>query len=96
VNVRAFTSSARPWFLVAGALCVVGIVLGGNGEHLLVSLGGVAFLFACTRYIALAVRDDPVRSEIVGRRGLMGLAAQESRIGQRRRAARRAARGNRR
>jgi hypothetical protein len=52
VNVRAFTTAARPWSLL--------------------------------------------RSEIVGRRGLMGLAAQESRIGRRRRAAGRAARGHRR
>ena len=91
----ALTTSARPWFAVAVALCVAGAVLGGRAEDVLVSVGGIAFLLACTRYIALAVRDDPVRSEIVGRRGLMGLAAQESRVAQRRRAAKRAARAER-
>jgi hypothetical protein len=90
--VRALTTSARPWFALAAVLCVVGVLLGGGPEHVLVSVGGVAFLFACVRYIALAVRDDPVRSGIVGRRGLMGLAAQESGIAQRRRAAKRARR----
>jgi uncharacterized membrane protein YhhN len=92
MSARGLTTSARPWFLLAVAICVVGVVLGGRPEAVLVSVGGIAFLLACTRYIALAVRDDPVRSRIVGRRGLMGLAAQESGVAQRRRAAKRAAR----
>jgi hypothetical protein len=50
---------------------------------------GVLFA-ACVRYTILAVRDDPLRSLIVARRGLLGWMATES-AGGRRRARRRAA-----
>jgi hypothetical protein len=92
MDAPALLSGSRPWFAAAAALCVVGLVaFGGTARAVLESVAGIVFLLACTRYIGLAVRDDPVRSRMV-RRGLVGLAAQESGIAQRRRAATRAGR----
>jgi hypothetical protein len=79
-------SGSRPWFTVAVALVVVGFVLGGGPRNVLVSVGGIVFLLACIRYVALAVRDDPVRSRIVAREGLVGRIAEESGTAKRRRA----------
>jgi hypothetical protein len=86
MDPRVLTSGSRPWFAVAVAICVVGLALGGGARDVLVSVGGIAFLLACTRYIALAVRDDSVRSRIVARETLMGTTAREAGIAQRRRA----------
>jgi hypothetical protein len=79
-------SGSRPWFAAAVAMVVVGFVLGGGSRNVLVSVGGLVFLLACIRYIALAVRDDPVRSRIVAREGLVGRIAEESGTAKRRRA----------
>ena len=55
-------------------------------------IGGMVVLLAgCIRYTVLAVRDDPLRSLIVARRGLSGLMAAESRGWRRRRARQRSA-----
>jgi hypothetical protein len=95
MDARVLTSGSRPWFAVAVVLCGVGLALGGGARNVLVSMGGIAFLLACTRYIALAVRDDPVRSRMVARETLLGTTVRESGIAQRRRAAKRATRARR-
>ncbi|MEA2255667.1 MAG: hypothetical protein QOG35_1712 [Solirubrobacteraceae bacterium] len=82
-----------PWFALAALLCVVGFVaFSGTGQAILELAAVAALLGACIRYVALAVRDDSVRSLIVARRGLVGWMAAESGSARRRRAAARAER----
>ena len=62
-----------PWFLLAGLLCVVALVLlHGTAQAVAFAVGVCVLLGASIRYIGLAVRDDPVRTGIVSRDGLIG------------------------
>ena len=81
-----------PWF-VLGALLVIGGSLAFHDPtaSYLVFGGMVVLVAACIRYSVLAVRDDPLRSLMVARRGLVGWMATETAGGRRRRARRRAA-----
>jgi hypothetical protein len=73
-------------------LDVVGVVAFDGMTEAVIFFAGVAVLVAaCIRYTVLAVRDDPLRSLIVARRGLIGWMAAESRGGRRRRARQRSA-----
>ena len=55
------------------------VVLDGMGEDVVVLAGFVVLFGACLRYTVLAVRDDPLRSLPVSRRGLIGWMSAESR-----------------
>jgi hypothetical protein len=62
-----------PWFLLAGVLGVVALaVLHGTAQAAAFAAGVCVLLGASIRYIGLAVRDDPVRTQIVSRDGLIG------------------------
>lgn len=62
-----------PWFVLAGVLCVVALVaLHGTAQAVAFALGVCVLLGASIRYIGLAVRDDPVRTRILSRDGLIG------------------------
>ena len=83
---------ALPWFVLGALLVIVGSFALRDPTESYVVVGGMGVLFAaCVRYTILAVRDDPLRSLIVARRGLLGWMATESAGGRRRRARRRAA-----
>lgn len=92
-RVRVWLATrALPWFALGLVLTVGGVVvLDGMGENVVVLVGFVVLLAACLRYTVLAIRDDPLRSLLVSRRGLIGWMSAESRRGRRRRAAQRAA-----
>jgi hypothetical protein len=80
-----------PWF-VLGAVLVIGgsFAFRDPTESYLVVAGMVVLVAACIRYTVLAVRDDPLRSLMVARRGLAGWMASETAGGRRRRARQRA------
>ena len=62
-----------PWFLLAALLGVVAFaVLRGTAQAAVFAAGVCVLLAASIRYIGLAVRDDPVRTRIVSRDGLIG------------------------
>jgi hypothetical protein len=62
-----------PWFVLAGVLCVVALVaLHGTAQAVAFALGVCVLLGASIRYVGLAVRDDPVRTGILSRDGLIG------------------------
>jgi membrane protein implicated in regulation of membrane protease activity len=62
-----------PWFLLAGVLCVVALAaLHGTAQAVAFAVGVCVLLAASIRYVGLAVRDDPVRTRIVSRDGLIG------------------------
>jgi hypothetical protein len=83
---------ALPWFALGALLVIVGSIALHDPAESYVVIGGVAILFAaCVRYTVLAVRDDPLRSLLVARRGLLGWMATETAEGRRRRARQRAA-----
>jgi hypothetical protein len=83
---------ALPWFALGAVLVIVGsFAFHDPTESYLVVAGMVVLFGACVRYTVLAVRDDPLRSLIVARRGLLGWMATESPGGRRRRARQRAA-----
>ena len=92
-RVRVWLATrALPWVVLGLVLTVGGlVVLDGMGEDVVVLLGFVVLLGACLRYTVLAIRDDPLRSLLVSRRGLIGWMSAESGRGRRRRAAQRAA-----
>ena len=92
-RVRVWLATrALPWFALGLVLTVGGVVvLDGMGENVVVLVGFVVLLAACLRYTVLAIRDDPLRSLLVSRRGLIGWMSAESRRGRRRRAEQRAA-----
>jgi hypothetical protein len=62
-----------PWFVLAAVLGVVAIVvLNGTAEAVLFVVAVGVMLGASIRYVGLAIRDDPVRRDILSRDGLMG------------------------
>ena len=67
------------------------MVLDGSAEAAVVLAGFVVLFAAGVRYTVLAVRDDPLTSLLVSRRGLIGWMSAESRAGRRRPARQRAA-----
>ena len=83
---------ALPWFALGAVLVIVGSFALHDPTESYVVVAGMFVLFAaCVRYTVLAVRDDPLRSLIVARRGLLGWMATETAGGRRRRARHRAA-----
>jgi hypothetical protein len=85
-------TGALPWFVLGAVLVIVGsFALHDPTESYVVVAGMVVLFAACVRYTVLAVRDDPLRSLMVARRGLLGWMATESAGGRRRRARQRAA-----
>jgi hypothetical protein len=83
---------ALPWFVLGAVLVIAGwFALHDPTESYVVVAGMVVLFAACVRYTVLAVRDDPLRSLMVARRGLLGWMATESAGGRRRRARQRAA-----
>jgi hypothetical protein len=83
---------ALPWFGLGVLLVIVGsFAFHDPTESYLVVAGVFVLAAACIRYTVLAVRDDPLRSLMVARRGLLGWMATESAGGRRRRAQKRAA-----
>ena len=85
-------SHALPWFGLGALLIAVGsFAFHDPTESYLVVAGMVVLVAACIRYTVLAVRDDPLRSLMVARRGLVGWMATETAGGRRRRARQRAA-----
>jgi hypothetical protein len=83
---------ALPWFGLGALLVIVGSFAFRDPTESYVVVAGMFVLAAgCIRYSVLAVRDDPLRSLMVARRGLLGWMATESAAGRRRRARRRAA-----
>jgi len=68
-------------------------VLDGTGEAAVVVAGFVVLFCACVRYTILSVRDDPLTSLLVSRRGLIGWMS--GRVPHRPSPARRAARRRR-
>ena len=92
-GLRLFLATrALPWFLLGALLVLVGsVALHDPAESYVVVAGMVVLFAACVRYTVLAVRDDPLRSLMVARRGLLGWMSAESTGGRRRRARRRAA-----
>jgi hypothetical protein len=91
-GLRAYLATrALPWFGLGALLVVVGSVgFHDPMESYLVVAGVFVLVAACIRYSVLAVRDDPLRSLMVARRGLLGWMATENATGRRRRARRRA------
>jgi hypothetical protein len=88
------TTRALPWFGLGALLVLVGsFALHDPAESYVVVAGMVILFAACVRYTILAVRDDPLRSLIAARRGLLGWMSAESAGGRRRRARQRAAAG---
>jgi hypothetical protein len=83
-RVRAWLATrSLPWFAVGLVLTVGGVVvLDGTGEAAVVLAGFVVLFCACVRYTILSVRDDPLTSLLVSRRGLIGWMSAESRAGQ--------------
>jgi hypothetical protein len=62
-----------PWFLLAAVMAIVAlVVLHGEAQALVLLAGLLVMLGAAIRYVGLAVRDDPVRTEILSRDGLIG------------------------
>lgn len=92
-GVRPYLAThALPWFGLGALLVIVGSVALHDPAESYVVVAGMFVLFAaCVRYTVLAVRDDPLRSLMVARRGLLGWMSTESAGGRRRRARRRAA-----
>ena len=85
-------SHALPWFGLGALLVIVGsVAFHDPTESYLVVAGMLVLVAACIRYTVLAVRDDPLRSLMVARRGLLGWMATETAGGRRRRARQRAA-----
>jgi hypothetical protein len=83
---------ALPWFGLGALLVIVGsFAFHDPMESYLVVAGVFVLAAAGIRYSVLAVRDDPLRSLMVARRGLLGWMATESAAGRRRRARQRAA-----
>lgn len=92
-RLRAYVAThALPWFALGALLVLVGSVAFHDPAESYLVVGGVfVVVAACIRYSVLAVRDDPLRSLMVARRGLLGWMATEDAAGRRRRARRRAA-----
>lgn len=62
-----------PWFLLAAVMAIVAlVVLHGEAQALVLLTGLLVMLGAAIRYVGLAVRNDPVRTEILSRDGLIG------------------------
>ena len=62
-----------PWFLLAAVLGVVAlVVLHGTAQAVLLTVAVIVLLGASIRYIGLAVRDNPVATNVVSRDGLIG------------------------
>jgi len=78
----------RQWFVLSMLLCIVGFLgFTGTAQAMAEAAAVLVLWGACIRYLMLAVRDDPVRSLIVARRGLVGWMAADSGSRRRRRAA---------
>jgi hypothetical protein len=59
-----------PWFVLAAVLLFVGaVVLRGTPQAVFNSAAALTFLGACMRKVGLAVRDNAVSAEMIGRRG---------------------------
>ena len=79
-RVRVYLATrALPWFVLGAVLVIAGwFALHDPTESYVVIAGMVVLFAACVRYTVLAVRDDPLRSLMVARRGLLGWMATES------------------
>jgi len=67
-----------PWVLLGLVLTVGGLVVFDGSAEAAVVLAGFVVLFAAgVRYTVLAVRDDPLTSLLVSRRGLIGWMSAE-------------------
>jgi hypothetical protein len=64
-DMTTLRTRSAPWFLLAAAVCAVGLVM---GSAILLGVALLVMLAACIRSIGLSVRDDPVRSHIVAKR----------------------------
>jgi hypothetical protein len=59
-----------PWFVIAAVLLFIGaVILHGTPQACFNSAAALTFLGACMRKVGLAVRDNEVAKDMVGRRG---------------------------
>ena len=59
-----------PWFVVAAVLLFIGaVLLDGTAQACFNSAAALTFLGGCMRKVGLAVRDNDVAKDMVGRRG---------------------------
>ena len=59
-----------PWFVIAAVLLFIGaVILHGTPQACFNSAAALTFLGACMRKVGLAVRDNDVAKDMVGRRG---------------------------
>jgi hypothetical protein len=72
--MRAYLKTRTlPWFLLAAVIGIVALlVLHGQARDFVCLAGLLVMLGAAIRYVGLAVRDDPVRTAIMSRDGLIG------------------------
>jgi hypothetical protein len=66
----ALRTKVWPWFVLAAVLLFVGaVILRGVPQAVFNSAAALTFLAACIRKVGLAVRDNEVSADMVGRRG---------------------------
>ena len=73
-TMRAYLRTRTlPWFVLAAVVGIVAFaVLRGTAQAVAVAVAVCVMLGASIRYVGLAVRDDPVRTRILSRDGLIG------------------------
>ena len=66
----ALRTKVWPWFVLAAVLLFIGaVILRRHPAGVLQLRGALTFLGACMRKVGLAVRDNDVAKDMVGRRG---------------------------
>jgi hypothetical protein len=67
---RALRTKVWPWFVIAAVVLFVGaVILRGTPQAVCESAAALIFLGTCMRKVGLAVRDNDVAADMVGRRG---------------------------
>ena len=66
----ALRTKVWPWFVIAAVLLFIGaVILDGTRRRASTPPRALTFLGACMRKVGLAVRDNDVAKDMVGRRG---------------------------
>jgi hypothetical protein len=70
VVITALRTKVWPWFVLAAVLLFIGaVILHGTARACFNSAAALVFLGACMRKVGMAVRDNDVAKDMVGRRG---------------------------